>query len=90
MDRFNAIRWLCSYDMLLDHVMSNKIKVDSLVRKLHPSDGSIMARKPIGDILRVMKIVDHKPIDGAVQSNCIAILADDSWVFKWNLALIQE
>lgn len=53
-------------------------------------DGSHRAGQPTGDILRVIKIKDHKPIDGSVQTKCIAILADDSWSFTWNLILIQE
>ena len=65
------------------------IRVNSLVRRQHASDGTPRAGNPIGDILRVVDIVDHKPCDGAIEFNAIAKLADNTTCFVWNLHLVQ-
>ena len=58
------------------------------VRKLHPCDGSMKSDRPIGDILEVIMIRDHNPIDGERKRNVVCELSDGSWEFIWNLAIV--
>ena len=48
------------------------IKVGDIVSHIHPFDGSELAGKPMGRLLIVRDIRDHKPIDGPVTEKCIA------------------
>jgi len=38
----------------------------------------------------VTKIEDHKPIDGPIEKNAIAILSCGQWEFVWNLNNVQK
>lgn len=70
-------------------VMKEIIKGDH-VRKNHPYDGSSMAGKPSGPVLTVRDIVDHRPVEGSIGKDEIALLSDDSWEFVWNITKIKE
>lgn len=63
----------------------NGIGVGSYVRKKHPCDGSPRAGSPRGPVLKVVEVVDNRPIDGPVQKDSIALLDDGTWEFIWNL-----
>lgn len=38
--------------------------------------------------LKIIKIIDHKPVDGQIEEKVIAILEDRTWEFIWNLKKI--
>lgn len=55
------------------------------VRKRHPHDGSSKAGQPVGPVLQIVGLADHKPVDGTREINAIALLEDGTWEFIWNL-----
>jgi hypothetical protein len=59
-----------------------------LVRKNHVYDGSKAAGKPVGPVLSVVKIVDHVPIDGPREKNCVVYLSNGTIEFIWNLTIM--
>jgi hypothetical protein len=65
-----------------------ELKVGSDVKRQHIWDGTSYAGKPIGPVLTVTKIRDHRPCDGPIEINAIAELSDGSWSFVWNLTIL--
>jgi len=52
--------------------------------------GDIVSRLDGMDSLTVLKIDDHKPIDGPIEEKCVVYLSDSSWEFSWNLLLTRS
>ena len=63
------------------------MKVGDKVRKTRQMDGSCVVR-PMGPILTVVEIRNHKCIDGVEGKDETIILSDGTWAFPWNL--LQE
>jgi len=61
------------------------MKVGDQVQKLHLCDGTDYAGKPHGPILTIIKIEDHRPIDGPTRKDSVIWLSDNTWEFPWNL-----
>lgn len=59
--------------------------IGDFVQKIHVHDGSPDAGNPEGEILRVVNIKDHRPIDGPHSVGACIELSDDSMEFIWNL-----
>jgi hypothetical protein len=59
-------------------------------QRLHIYDGTKKAGKPIGPILDVLHVTDHKPVDGPHTSKAICYLSDGTWEFTWNLKFIYD
>jgi hypothetical protein len=55
------------------------------VRKVQPTPGNKLSRR----IYEVISVEDHKPCDGAISHNTILVLDDNSWVFKWNVVIVD-
>jgi hypothetical protein len=63
------------------------MKVGDRVRKARHMDGSCRV-VPMGPILTIVEIKDHKCIDGVGGKDEMIILSDGTWAFPWNL--LQE
>lgn len=49
------------------------------------------AKKPNSKrILNISAIVDHRPVDGPIESHCVCLIEDGSWDFIWNLRIIAN
>lgn len=59
------------------------------VRKIHEYNGNMLAGKPTGKILEVLRIENHNPVDGPREKDAIAYLSDGTWAFVWNLYLVD-
>lgn len=66
------------------------MKAGDLVRKIHVYDGTKNGGKPVGEILTVMKVEDHKPIDGPVEKDAIIRLSDGTFEHPWNLHKVDS
>lgn len=58
------------------------------VRKKHYWDGTLIAGKPYGPVLKVTHSYPHKPIDGP-SFGIICHLSDGSWQFLHNLQIVR-
>ena len=66
------------------------MNIGDKVKKNHVWDGSQLAGKPMGPILTIINIEDHKPVDGPIKPNALISLSDGSYTFEGNLTLMEK
>ena len=64
------------------------IIANSIVRKIHPFDGTRNAGKPLRRRLRVL-LIAPLTTEGC-QTHHVAILSDGTWEYVWNLSEVVE